>query len=157
MNANALWAGSDYALVESRGRNDAFNMNAQRVRVKKVFKTMQGTRDRARTMVQVFLINDDGTEHKDFYSGEAIIKEVRARDIVDHWDQYEEERAHYVAESKKREEAELERQRENTNRKVAILDALEERGIPRTAVTVSGASVYINRYTVERWLGLNGS
>lgn len=156
MNANALWAGSDYALVESRGRNDPFNMNAQRVRVKKVFKSFQNTRDRARTMVHVFLIDDDGKERK-YSSGDPIIKEVRARDIVDHWDQYEEERAHYIAEREKRETEALNRHREDTNRKVAILDALEERGIGRTAVTVSGGSVYINRVTLERWLGLNGS
>jgi hypothetical protein len=164
VNANALWAGNDYALVEGRGRNDPFDMHAKRVKVKRVFK--QQVSDRARTMVEVIMCDDKGEELMRY--GEQWIRTVRAREIIDHWDEYEHERNTYKKEIEERERAarEAQEQREALRRireeelqhaRTRILDALEARGIPRRAVTIGtydSSGVTISKPALERWLGL---
>lgn len=165
MNANALWAGNHYALVEGRGRNDAFNMFAKRVSVKRVIK--EQVNDRARALVDVIMCEDDGKEIMQY--GEPYVRQVRARDIIDHWEDYEHERKVYrdEAEERNRVRAAAEAQRvaaqrardeEAQYKRTRILDALEAKGIPRHAVTIASypsGGVTITRTVLERWLGLD--
>lgn len=89
MNAGSLWAGQDYAWSPYRQRG-VFPMNAVKVKVVKVYK---------RTVIG----NDNSSTFAEVITSSNTNKEVRARDIVDFWSDYEDEKQHRIDEGKRRE------------------------------------------------------
>lgn len=94
MNANALYTNQDYAYHPYKG-NAEFLHDAQRVKILRIIKSLDNDSPvavRAPTWVLVKLLNDDGTQATEFRYGYGTValpdKQVRARDIMDHWDHY---------------------------------------------------------------------
>lgn len=91
MKAQSLWIGSDYAWYEYRGRGGPLPLNAKRVKLLEVVKepvNSWGKNSRMRTLCMVQMLKDDGMPD-DSYS---YHRKVRARDILNFWDEYEYER-----------------------------------------------------------------
>ena len=132
MNAGSLWAGTEYAWAEYRPRG-SFPMGAMRVKVIKVQKVYNYGPNKA-TVVDVEIL--DGR-------WEGQTKQVKARDIVNFWNEYEDERNHRRelreravnvnvkrrVDAIRNERAELERKEAEENQK--IVDALRARGVER--------------------------
>lgn len=156
MNAQDIWAGHDYAYVANKGRGVLWYENAERVQVRRLSKKKDYyASERARTMVEVVFLTNDGEPRK-YYSGDPMVREIRARDIFMRWEEYEEEQerrhrqAKQIAEQQARERAAAEQ------RKLVLLEALENKGIDRNLVTsIDDYRVCLHRNQLERWLGIN--
>lgn len=155
MNANNIWSGNDYAYVPGRGRGVTFSWSAERIKAIRVYPKYDGYgRERATSMVECVALNDDGRPKK-AVSGDDLIRHVRARDIIQRWEEYEDERDYRT---EQREKIERERQQEEAKKeadRTKIVEALEAKGIERSAVaSISEYAVSINRHTLEEWLGI---
>jgi hypothetical protein len=87
--------------------------------------------------------------------GREVTKNIRARDIVDFWDDYatEHERRIALNEERKRQEREREEQREQENE--LIRTALIKCGIPASAISVQNdysSAVYLSRTILLTWI-----
>jgi hypothetical protein len=154
MQANALWAGNDYAYIHDRG-NLTFSYSAQRVRVMRVFKRRENTwSQRMKTYVDVIVLDNDGTP-KLRDNGQQISKTVVARDIVSEWEEYADERGHREETARKA--------REESQRKAAafaaesetIMNGLERLGIPRDAISFPAYehdSIKLKREVILNWM-----
>lgn len=149
MNLGSIWSGNDYAVLEGRGRNDPFPMNARRVRVFRTYKRQEYGNDRATGYVECHFLDKDG----EYLENPPRMREVRARDFWSFWDEYEEERDRRVREREKIEREHQERlARENAERE-HFLDVVESKGLPRSAViSISDYSVTVNRSEFSKWL-----
>ena len=97
---------------------------------------------------------------------EGTMRQVKARDIVNFWNEYEDERNHrreqreqFERERQERvnairnERAELERKEAEENQKIA--DALRERGLLDEGIKSLGSSIILDRALVISWLGID--
>lgn len=156
MNANSIWSGNDYAYLSGRGRGETFGWHAERIRVIRVYPHYGYASERATSMVECVALTHEGEEKK-AHDGSDLIRNVRARDVISRWEDYESELTY-----RKEQREKIEREREEKSRleqegKNKILDALESKGIERGAVsTITPYSVTINRSTLDRWLGIDG-
>lgn len=171
MNAGELWSGNDYAHTDNISRGVAYYPRATRVKVMRVFKVNNFGNTKATTMVEVLVLEDDGTPKKDRWdSTKDEERTVRARDIFMRWDEYASERKHrnekaaqIEAEAAKERAAraeETERRRAAAeNRKTALIEAIENKmgeGFDRLWISsISDYTVVLNRNDLERWLGVN--
>jgi hypothetical protein len=131
MNANQLWAGSDYAWSDYLRKGERYTDNASRVRVIKVSQKVLYGNDKASTFVDVWDIDED-TEAP---TNPDRIRQVRARDIFMHWDEYADERERREVERNRRAREAAEREREQQRVDQKTRDALIEKGIPADAIT----------------------
>jgi hypothetical protein len=155
MNANQLWAGNDYAYADYRPKGVPFVHGGKRVRVIRVYQEKDYGSERARSMVHVLMLTDEGEPRK-AYSGGDLEQKVRARDIFMRWDEYEDERTYRNEQAEKIEHERRQKEERAQNAKARLTDALEAKGIERTAIsTVSDYAVTINRAVLESWLGLD--
>lgn len=147
MKAGDIWAGHEYAWLQDKPKGVETPMGAVCVKVVKINrKPAYYGSQRLSTYVDVELLQDFQFKRK------GTIIEVRARDIVDHWYDYD-VRAREIREN--REKAEQERtershriKKENEDITLAFL----QKGL-RVRVAGSG-DVYINRVEALVWLGL---
>jgi len=180
MKAGSLWTGSDYAWVEYRGRGGPLPTYAKRVKVLDIRSVDRGLK-KAETRVEVMFLEDDGTP-KDGSS----TREVRARDILNFWDDYaaerepilekqrenerkwEEERAAVMVgrflrgvqinwEQRERIRIARERQEAQVKHLTRIHNVLITRGLKKECITVGQHSVTISIREIERWLGIETS
>ena len=171
MNVNAIWSGEEYAFFEYKG-NKAFVMNARRgkcIKTEKVEPAWGG--QRAKTFVVFNELHPETGEPM----GEA---RIRARDVIDEWTAYvnerngykrereekyaleEQERQRRLAEREERyrleneaREARERQERERTERVVAAL--VNRTAIPKEIIhSVSGQLVCLDRTGLEFWLSL---
>lgn len=167
MNVQSIWAGEYYAFSDYRP-NNTFVMNARKGKAIRVEKRQEFGRERksAYALLEVER-NGDGTTYE---------KWVRARDVIDFWDDYERERNAYRAEQEERQrqrEEEYERVRQEREERMrhereiaeakaraeqADKDSLVERltnrtQLPREAIySVGPGNIQLDRRVVEAWL-----
>lgn len=165
MNASELWSGQEYAWAEYRPRG-RFPMNAIKVKVSKVYKQRQAHNNNASTYADVEVL--EGRRE-----GQKI--QVRARDIVDFWDEYSQEKEHReetlrkereIAEklreqqrverearlAREAEEAEERRQRREAQSKLIAIK-LQEKGIPEDCIySIGEHSISLKTSEVRIWL-----
>lgn len=174
MNAQSIWSGEEYAYTIYKP-NKTFIMNAYRGRCIRTFKQREFGNSKMSNYVEI--------QRLDVETGEAIgePRNVRARDVIDFWDSYKNERDAIL---KKREESErlaqearmqmlqereerLQREREEreaalrveAERKELLVNKFVERtGIPRDAIySVGPGSIQLDRTMLEVWLSVNGN
>jgi hypothetical protein len=156
MNANQLWSGNDYAYSPNRGRGQSFIHGAERIRVIRTFQERDNDSRRARTMVEGLFISNATGKPRKAYSGDDLKRNVRARDIFMRWDEYEDEERYRDEQAEKIEQERRERQQKDQDSKTRILEALEAKGIERTAVSsINDYGITISRHVIESWLGLD--
>lgn len=154
MNLNALWAGNDYALFESKGRNEHYRENARRVRIIRTFQVRDYDSERGRGMAEVTFLHDNGDPVM-MYSGDERRGNVRARDIAMRWEEYEDERIHRKERQEQRLREARELQEKESAMRVKIMDYLETKyGVPRLWITVGEYTIGLSRNDVER--AMNG-
>ncbi len=182
MNAADIWPGSEYAIaLAGKPRNATFVKGCVRIRVLRVYKENNSYyAKRGTSYVDCFRLTREG-EPDPNYPG--ISTGLRAYDVVDHWDDYEDQLQEYevreaerrkvaeVLELQRREEyikrqAEMQARREKEQQeRLALLEKqaaqreeillrLERRGINRNYVTVSQYTVAITTAEVLRWLNI---
>ena len=154
MNANQLWAGSDYAWSEYLRRGERYTENyVKRVRVIKVSQKVMWGNEKASTFVEVWDIDEDTEEPEN----QERTRSVRARDIFMHWDEYADERERREVERAKkiREQAAEEAARNAKDKR--LKDALVAKGLDLSSFAIDRYTnqVKINRADLERWLGLD--
>lgn len=157
MNAGSLWAGTEYAWAEYRPRGQ-FPSVAEKVKVIKVTKAKNYGNQNASTFVEVEVLTGR-------LSGKFV--QVKARDIVNFWNEYVDERDHREAvRLKEREErtariaaariAEQKEEQRIAAENQLIADALELRGIEKGAIrSLSSSSIVLDRAILLSWLGLD--
>lgn len=158
MNAGSLWAGTEYAWAEYRPRG-SFPMLAQKVKLIKVTKRKVYGNDNASTFatVEVLTGHMKGKTHT-----------IKARDIVNFWDEYVSERDHRAeAAAKEREEREARnakqreegqlRAKKEAEENQLIANALRDRGIENDGIVSLGNRIILDRAVVMSWLGLESS
>lgn len=156
MNLNELWSGNDYAWYEYRGKGVQYLPGAKRVKVIKTFKKRASyENERLSGYAEVMMLTDDG-EPRTYSSGEHVTREVRARDILMRWDEYEQERAHREAQAEKiareREESEA---AENAKRSLLTDKLVERFGInPNLIYNITATGVHLSRRGLEEVLGI---
>lgn len=152
MNLGSLWSGNDYALFESKGRNEHYRDRAQRVRIIRTLQESDYGSKRARGMAEVTFLHDNGDPVK-MYDGKDRVVKVRARDIAMRWEEYDDERIHRSERLAKAQEEQRLAREVDTAKRVRIIDTLEKQyGIPRDWITVSEYSITMSRAMVEREL-----
>jgi hypothetical protein len=173
MNANSIWPDHEYAFAVDRP-NKSFPINATKGKCIRVFQQREYGNERKSSYVVFEVMNGDGVPHE---------RTIRSRDVVDFWDDYENERKHILAEREEKHriatalaeqrereyqerrrldaieaeraarEREAAAQRERL-RKEQIVLALENRiGFPREYITVGTHHVELGRAELEKWLG----
>ncbi len=171
MNAQSIWAGEEYAFYPYRP-NQTFVMGGRRLRAIKVVKR----REFGNSKMSSFVI---GTE-LDKVTGEVIREEieVRTRDVIDFWEDYENERkavdrkrqeaqreaeearARFEAERQERlrreEQERNERERVMAEKRECLVNGMVARGIPKEAITSVGQhSIQLDRTVMEVWLSVD--
>jgi hypothetical protein len=137
MQANALWAGNDYA-YSPEGSSRSFTYSATRVRVIRVFKEKDRYyAERATSYAEVQMLNDDGTPKTASDGKELRARKVRARDIISHWEEYADERNERQEKMRQRREEQQREAAKLAEEAEIIMQALESVGIPRIAVSFS--------------------
>jgi hypothetical protein len=153
MQANALWAGNDYAYIHDRG-NLTFSHSAARVRVMRVFKRKENTwSQRMKTYVDVIVLDDDGTPT--LRDGSQIHRTVIARDIVSEWEEYADERDRRNAEVHERRRKQQEEAAKIAFEAEAIQDFLANLGLERGAVSFpyyNNETVSIRKEAILNWM-----
>lgn len=156
MNASSLWAGTEYAWAEYRPRG-SFPMIAEKVKVIKVTKKKVYGNDNASSFVEVEVLTGrmSGQTHT-----------IKARDIVNFWNEYVDERDHRT-EASRRAQAEAQERLESARQVAAvrakkeaeenqlIANALRDRGIENDGIVSLGNRIILDRAVVMSWLGLD--
>jgi hypothetical protein len=83
MKAQSLWAGNDYAYLEYRGRGVTYSYNVERIRIVRVVEEKHEWNKNTTSYALVKFLDYDGNPIPDKDEGR-----VRARDIVDFWDDW---------------------------------------------------------------------
>jgi hypothetical protein len=173
VNVQSIWAGEAYAYTSYRP-NNTFVTNARKGIAKKVIKEREWGNERMTSYVILDWVDEETGEVK----RENL--QVRARDVIDFWDSYENERKAVYKEREERErqrledmerrraerEAALTREREErlaferveTERKETLVTKFVERtGIPRDAVySIGPGNIQLDRSMIELWLSTDG-
>jgi hypothetical protein len=172
MNVNAIWAGEEYAFWDYKG-NKAFIMNARRgkcIRTEKEQPRYGGSRAKAYAIFEE--LNPDTGES----SGREV--KIRARDVIDEWtaysneregirreraekeelDRQERERRQVEREERIRQEREIReaRERQQAQQQQKLVDAFINRtGIPKEAIVSVGTQyISLDRTAMEFWLSI---
>lgn len=133
MNAQSIWAGQYYAYLSHRPRGTSFVKGARKVRVIRVFKRQQYGNERATTFVEV----------EDVQSGNTL--NVRARDILSFWEDYEaqlNQRLRKEQEDRERRDAENKARIDESEKIRALLAA-------HGVTTTSGVNVWTRSVTIS--------
>lgn len=101
MKASSLWPGTDYAYQQYLGRGRALPLNANRVKVLELIKQPIPGGKKSRTSVLVAFLDDEGAAITEGYDSNP--RHVKAPDIIDFWDEYEEMRKPLLEERERRE------------------------------------------------------
>jgi hypothetical protein len=170
MNLNELWSGNDYAYYRNKGRGETFRLGAPRVKIIRTFKEQLLGNDRMSGFAEVLWCDDDGTPRTEeawddatsSYNDVDLVRKVRARDIAMRWEEYEDERDHYLAakelrerEHKERmEKARLEREErdriERERRELLYNNVANTLGIPRAAIQhITDYNITLNRALID--------
>lgn len=152
MQANSLWAGNDYAYIQDKGNID-FSFGASRVRIIRVFKEKADSwNERLSTYAEVHFIDDEGNVKQ--RDGKDIIRKVRARDILDFWDSYSDEKERREQEARERQRKAIEEKTRTEAENLEMVDALASVGIFRGSITFdrNGAYLRINREGMREWM-----
>ena len=151
MNATDLWTGHEYAWYNGKQRG-IFPLNASKVKVIKVTKRRKPGRENATTEVEVILPENGN-----------VSRVVRARDIIDFWDEYVSERDRLKAERDERDR----KYREDSDRRYKerlelsvkynegarlLIEALIDKGI--SGGQISNTHIQISRPELIKWLQL---
>ena len=130
MQASELWSGTEYAYMDGRPKGVETPMYCQRIRVLRVFKEKADTwADRMTTYATVEILDKDDNVINQ--------KTVRARDIVDFWDEYKDRYDHIMALRKKDEEERAARRAEEAKKREEMLDFFQSKmGIRPEQVSV---------------------
>lgn len=166
MNVLYIYAGEYYAFSNFRP-NNKFIMNAQKGKAIKVIKTKAYGAERKSSYVEMELERSDGSTYT---------TQVRSRDVIDFWDQYENERKALLKEREElearlareaeerrrateerlaRERAERERaEREEEQKREQLVTAfLDRTSMPRAVIySIGPNSVQLDRKALEFWL-----
>jgi hypothetical protein len=153
--------------------NNIFVTTARRGVAKKIVKVREYGNERLTSYVVMDMVNEEGTE---------VIREdmqVRARDVIDFWDSYYNERRAILKDREEKErlrqqewerrrlerEAYLEKSRQEklaferaeAEKKELLINKLVARtGMPRHAIhSVGPGNILLDKVTIERWLGIN--
>ena len=177
MNVQGIWAGEYYAFSEYKGRS--FPMRASKgkcLRVEKV-KPVYGERAKAFAIFEV-IQEDTGERIVQRYDNGVPVyeKRVRARDVVDEWDSYVNERSgilrerqeseRIAAEQRQRMQQEMEEQRQERLARMQTIENQEREkrerfievftrrtGLPTEAlISVTPTSVTLDRTMLDFWL-----
>lgn len=149
MNLQNIWSGNDYAVLENRGRNDPFPFNARRVRAIRTFKRTEYGNDKATGYVECHFLDDEGNYREE----PPRLRTVRARDFWSFWDEYENERSERIRHREELAAKERERLDQERKEKEQLLDLIESKGMPRTAIiTVTDYSITLNKAAFEEWM-----
>ena len=153
MNATDLWTGHEYAWYEYKQKG-VFPLTARKVKVIKVTKRRKPGRENATTEVEVILPENGN-----------VSRVVRARDIIDFWDEYVSERDRLEAERDERDR----KYREESDRRYKerlelsvkynegaklIREALVAKGISGGHVGATNTHIHISRPELIKWLQL---
>jgi hypothetical protein len=169
MNAQSIWAGEYYAFADFKG-NKKFILNAQKGKAIKVEKRVTTWAGERKSAFALFLIEPENAQPYE--------KWVRARDVIDFWEDYERERRVYYAEqARKADEARIERERRNAEYEARIAEQrrlresqeqaerdrterlvntlIAKTGLPKELITSVGSQVVsIDRTQLEFWLSI---
>lgn len=172
MNVQGIWSGEYYAYVEFGGRS--FPMHAKKGRCIRTEKVKPVYGERAKAFAVLMRVNEE--------TGEDIGEvRVRARDVVDEWDSYANERRGIIRERNEKIQLETER-REQLQRemqaareeRLARQEAIENQerekrerfievftqrtGLPKDAlISVTPNSVTLDRTMLDFWLSGKGT
>lgn len=154
MNLQELWAGTDYAWYEDKGRGEKYRPYAKRVKVIRAFKQRIYGNQRESGFAEVMLLDDDG-EPQLKQDGSHRTKEIRARDIAMRWEPYAEERAYREAQREKMAREQEEAEQRETELKSRLRELLETKyGLPSEAISsIGSSSIYLVRSWLEEELG----
>jgi uncharacterized damage-inducible protein DinB len=143
MNAQSIWAGEHYAWAYMRPKSD-FPRNGKEVVAIATRRIRQFGNERLSTEVHVRVVDSDKERW------------VPAREIVDFWDNYEQELLHVLeSEEAARKAREDKRKEEAAAHEKQYTDYAELTGIPRIAIrTLYATNVTIDREALERRLGV---
>lgn len=138
MKAGSLWPGTDYAYQENRGRGRDLPLDAQQVKVLQLEKVpiQGGKRDRTLVLVS-FLDGEDAAITEGYY---ATPRQVQARDIIDFWEEYKEQREPLLREREERQrQFEIDEERRRQER-------IEREAITAVAWFIRQASLAMERH-----------
>lgn len=138
MKASSLWQGSDYAYKYMLGRGGRLPLDAKRVKVIELTKEPIPGGQKSRTSVLVAFLDDEGAAITEGYYSNP--QHVKAQDIVNFWEEYEEERKEELEEKQRREE-QYAREREVRRKE------REE----RDAITAVAWFIYNAAMAMRRW------
>lgn len=145
MNAQSLFVGEHYAWRDDR-RKGVFHTDAVKVRVMGVSQKRKAGNLKFSTSVKVFVIE---TER---------MLEVPAREIIDYWDSYVDEREHVRREKELRDAAVTKRRLKEEIKLQMAQSALRMKGVHPDMVLVSIGAFHIdfkmNKETALDWLGI---
>lgn len=138
MQASELWSGTEYAHTENRPKGVETPMNCKKVRVLRVFKEKQDQwNERMTTFASVEIFDKDDNV--------VATRTVRARDIVDFWDEYQDRYQHIMAQRKKAEEERLARRAAEEAEKQRIMRFFTEKfGVNADDVSIYGTTVSVS-------------
>jgi multidrug efflux pump subunit AcrA (membrane-fusion protein) len=169
LNAQSLWAGEEYAFVNAKPRG-SFVMNARKGRVIRVWKQKEMFKENKTAYVQL--------EELDKETGDVLrLVEIKARDVIDFWTDFENERngilkereAEQAAKLAKYEQQRLEREerervareareakeRQDQVQRERLINGLVEKGVPRDLIlSISQDYVSLSRTGLELWLSI---
>lgn len=156
MNLQELWSGNDYAHYPDRGRGEIYRSYAERVKVIRAFKERIPGNERETGYAEVMILDNETGEPKTKTDGSHKTRTVRARDIAMRWEAYAEERAHREAQRERLQREREERERIDNENKVKLREALQTKyQLPLEAIgTIGASSIYLNRYVLEKELGI---
>lgn len=145
MNANDLWAGNDYAYTAWRQKG-VFPMDCVKVHLLGVRKRREPGNERYTAIARVQYYDNEGNLRPQE-------REVRARDIIDFWEDYEAERNHRNAERDRIENERQEAIRKESERKTKIQSTFAAKtGLDILDVMVDTLYVKVPIAVAERWL-----
>lgn len=90
MKAGSLWPGTDYAYEEYRGRGRPLPLDAKCVKVLELVQEPIPGGKRSRTKVLVAFMDDEGGAITEGF--DSVPRFVKAEDIINFWEDYEEDR-----------------------------------------------------------------
>lgn len=168
MNSNQIWRGHDYAYTNYPRRDpQAYYSDAVRMRVIAVYPVTvldyyDNESQKRRNMVDVQVLHPDGSSRLDS-NGKEMMRTVRARQLVKHWEDHEVEHNRYVAqrearyaEQRKREEEYQEQRREREEKLEKeikrIKDAFVAVGFKEYNIRVDNYQITIGRRDVDEWV-----
>ena len=145
MNAQNIFRGEHYAWRNQRGKG-VFHTDAVKVRVLGLVQTRHHGNEKRSTYVKIFVIDSEQT------------LEVPAREIIDYWDSYVDEREHVNKEKQLRDAKVTKDRLTREIREQMLRTAFHAKGI-HPSLTLEGIGHYsvtfkMNKEDALEWLGV---